>query len=372
MKITFVSNFYNHHQAFLSRKLYQLTNGEYRFVATTEVPIERRSLGYSADKDNFVIYYPESTLEALDWIDSADIVIFGSAPIYLLQNRIKEKKIVFKYSEHLLKKGFQWWKYPIRWWRWHRNNPAKAPIYMLCASAYTAGDYAKFGLFKGKTYKWGYFPECKKYENIDALMQQKDPKQILWCGRFLDWKHPDDVLTVAKRLKEENYSFHIQIIGTGEMEEELKTLIQRDGLQDVVTLLGSMPPEKVRQHMEQAGIYLFTSDRKEGWGAVLNESMNSGCAVIASCAAGSTPYLIRHGENGLSYSNCDTDALYGHIKYLLEHPKAQDKMGRAAYESIVSEWNADVAATRMVQLAQHILQVEKTPELFSNGPCSRA
>ena len=124
--------------------------------------------------------------------------------------------------------------------------------------------------------------------------------------------------------------------------------------------------------MEQSQIFLFTSDYGEGWGAVLNESMNSGCAVIASCAAGSTPYLIRHGENGLSYSNCDTDALYGHIKYLLEHPEAQNIMGRAAYESILSEWNADVAATRLVQLAECILQGDEPMELFSNGPCSRA
>jgi hypothetical protein len=37
-----------------------------------------------------------------------------------------------------------------------------------------------------------------------------------------------------------------------------------------------MPPEEVRVHMEQSNIYLFTSDFGEGWGAVLNEAMNSG------------------------------------------------------------------------------------------------
>ena len=33
--------------------------------------------------------------------------------------------------------------------------------------------------------------------------------------------------------------------------------------------------------MEQADIYLFTSDRNEGWGAVANEAMNSACAMVA-------------------------------------------------------------------------------------------
>lgn len=51
-----------------------------------------------------------------------------------------------------------------------------------------------------------------------------------------------------------------------------------------------MKASEVRSYMEKADIYLFTSDFNEGWGAVLNESMNSGCAVVASHAIGSVPF----------------------------------------------------------------------------------
>ena len=49
--------------------------------------------------------------------------------------------------------------------------------------------------------------------------------------------------------------------------------------------------------MEKSEIFLFTSDKGEGWGAVLNESMNSACAVVASHAIGSVPFLLKDGEN---------------------------------------------------------------------------
>ena len=373
MKIVFVSNFYNHHQAFISRKLFQLTEGNYRFIATAEVPQERKTLGYSSHTDNFVIQYASKSALTMEWIDTADVVVCGSAPQYLFRKRKKErKKLIFKYSEHLFKKGFQWWKYPVRWIRMHRHIPSNAPIYMLCASAYTSSDYSKMGLFKGKTYKWGYFPECKRYDDIGALIAHKNPQEILWCGRFLDWKHPDDVLTVAKRLKDENYNFHINIIGAGEMENTLKQFVLENDLSEQVSLLGSMSPEKVREHMEKSGIFLFTSDRKEGWGAVLNEAMNSACAVIASTEAGSTPYLIRHGENGLAYSSSKVDELFENAKYLLQHPEEQARLGQAAYETITTEWNADIAAERLVALATRILNGEKYPDLYSEGPCSRA
>ena len=43
------------------------------------------------------------------------------------------------------------------------------------------------------------------------------------------------------------------------------------------------------------------SGRKEGWGAVVNEAMSSGCAVVADAEAGSVPYLIENSKDGFIY-----------------------------------------------------------------------
>ncbi len=371
MNIVLVSNYYNHHQKSVCDALYNFTAGQFTFIATEQISEMRKALGYTELCAPYVVSLSQEEYnQVIPLVEASDVILIGSVPKIVLKMCISLGKPVFRYSEHLLKKGFQWWKYPYRWLRMHRDVPSAAPIYMLCASAYTADDYAKFGLFKGKTYKWGYFPECKRYANIDDIIQKKDSCEILWCGRFLDWKHPDDMLTIAKRLNEENISFHISIIGTGEMEGQLKQFISKNDLIDRVALLGSMPPEKVREHMERAGIYLFTSDRKEGWGAVLNEAMNSGCAVVAADQAGSTPYLVSRGDNGLIYPSCDTDQLYDYVKYLLDRPDEQARLGRSAYETIVAEWNAEFAAERLVNLVQRVLNGEKSPKLYGSGPCS--
>ena len=72
------------------------------------------------------------------------------------------------------------------------------------------------------------------------------------------------------------------------MQEKIK----KEKLDDCVHMLGSMSPEQVRLYMEQSQMFLFTSDRYEGWGAVLNEAMNSGCAVVASHIIGSAPSFV--------------------------------------------------------------------------------
>ena len=372
MNVIFLSNFFNHHQSALSDALWELTDGNYHFIETIPMPQARKALGYHAEQKPYVLRYQGNEERIHNMIREADVVIAGSAPEKLVRRRIKTGKLMFRYSERPLKKGLELWKYLPRLIRWHWRNPMCRPIYMLCASAYTAGDYAIFGLFRNRTYKWGYFPEAKRYENIDNLLADKDSAEILWCGRFLDWKHPDDALQAAKMLKEDGYAFKLNFIGRGEMETKLLQMVEDFDLKDCVCFLGSMKPEEVREHMERAGIYVFSSDRNEGWGAVLNESMNSGCAVVASHAIGSVPFLVQDGENGLVYESGNVKDLYEKLRYLLEHPQQQKRLGLAAYETIAGEWNAQTAAERVITLSTAILDGNKKPQIFENGPCSIA
>ena len=176
-------------------------------------------------------------------------------------------------------------------------------------------------------HRWGYFPECRVYDDFQWLQEHKNPRSLLWAGRFLDWKHPGDAVAVVHRLAAEGVDVRLQLTGAGPLEEDLRRQIGEDSR---ITLTGPMRPKQVRHCMEQAGVFLFTSDRREGWGAVVNEAMNSGCAVVASWAAGSVPYLLRDGINGLVYPSGDREALYRRLRMLLDDEDMQHRMGKAS------------------------------------------
>lgn len=367
MKWIFLSNYYTHHQSAFCRELDAITEHGFSFLETEEFSEERRHLGWRAEKDaDFVKAYEASE----DDLCGADAVILGSAPRAVILPRLHRGGLTFLYAERVFKSGYQRIKRLPRmitfWLRYGRYKN----LYLLCASAYTAHDYGIHGAFVGKSYKWGYFPETIHYK-IEDLMAKKDPARILWCGRFLDWKHPDYAIEIARRLKEDGYSFEMELIGTGAQEETLKKQVRESGLEPWVKFSGAVPPEEVRKHMELAGIYLFTSDFHEGWGAVLNESMNSGCAVVASHAIGAVPYLVKHRENGLIYQNGDVADLYEKVKYLLDHPVEQRRLGTKAYRTITDLWNGELAAQRLLRLAQEI-QNHGSCELYDDGPCSAA
>lgn len=380
MRITFYSNFLTHHQVPFCLEMQKRYGEKFKFIATLKIPDERLKLGYKdLDHDyDFVLRAYENKEEyqkALDLAIESDIVIMGStdSDIYI-QERLKQDKLTFRYRERVFKDGmiktFLNRKKRRDIYIKHTKPRKNKNLYMLCASAYGANDFAKLGVYKNKIYKWGYFPVNNKYD-IDKLIEEKEKNEIieiLWAGRFIEWKHPEYVIKIAKKLKEENIKAHIKMLGTGELVDLIERLIEEYKLEDYVELIGAVPSDKVKDYMEKANIFLFTSGRQEGWGVVLNESLNAGCAVVANKYIGSVPFLIRNKENGIIAKNFDE--FYSALKLLLNDKELRMKIGKNAYKTIDKEWNCINAVNNLEKLFSSI--INSTELEVKEGPASKA
>lgn len=380
MKIAFFSNYLTHHQIPFCEEMRKLPGVEFTFVSTMEMEEDRKTGGWVLEKEYAyelkAWLSEEAHQQALALAAQSDVMLIGSAPEIYVKHRMANhpNPLTLRYSERIYKGG-----------RWRVLSPRGAiirlqtyfryirkPLYMLCASAYTAGDLAMLGSYLGRCFRWGYFPETKHYDDVDGLIAAKKPASILWVARFLELKHPEYAVEVARRLREDGYSFTLNMIGNGEEEESIRELISQNDLSDCVYLLGSMKPEEVRRYMEESEIFLFTSDRNEGWGAVLNESMNSACAVVASHAIGSVPFLLQNGENGLVYKSGNVDDLYCKVKSLLCDAEKRKRLARNAYVTITEEWNAENAAKKLLGLCEELL-VRRIPCFpYDRGVCGKA
>ena len=381
MKVVFVSNYYNHHQAPFSKAISSQPEVEYHFIETGVMSEERRKLGYGlSEYPSFVIrkeQFEADKASVQELIDKADLAIVGSASDDFIISRLKANKITFKYSERLYRNGLKIKTVPraaMGAWR-HHGRFQKYPLYMLCASAFTAADCAKFGNYINRTYRWGYFPAINQLNEEELFNKKHTGKKasILWAGRLIRWKHPDASILIADKLKKQGYSFDLNIIGNGELESELKSLIEELNLNDCVHMLGSMKPEMVQMYMAESDIFLFTSDFNEGWGAVLNESMGNGCAVVASHAIGSVPFLVKNNDNGLVYHSENNGELFQCVKLLIDDPNYRLSIAKNAYHTIHDLWSADIAAKRLLELYAKLLNDHgNTCILYSDGPCSPA
>lgn len=378
MKIVFISNALDHIQMPLCDEFYLQTEGNFHYVAMTQSSGIRSDIT-SADINRTKAYVirpyegKEQEQAAKKVIHEADAVILGTAPEEYIADRMQENKLTFRYMERLYKTPFTLSNTPRRIVSafLHHSRYQKKELHLLCAGAYAACDHEIFGNYRNKRYVWGYFPAFRE-QNVEELLTRKKNKnivEIIWVGRFVGLKHPEQVICLAEYLKKCKIHFHINMIGYGEMLEECKNIVRREGLLEV-DILGSKRPSEVRDYMDKADILLFTSDREEGWGAVVNEGMNSLCAVVASAAAGVSPYLVHDGENGFLYDCKNQDSLNRKVKKLIMNEQFRVQIAKRGYQTVRDFWNPKNAVASFIKLTTSILQQQQNP--VKEGPCSPA
>jgi len=360
MKITMISNYINHHQIPFSQALYEKEGVEYIFIQTEPMEEERIRMGWGLDPKSLpyvkLLYEEEAACRQL--IDECDMLLVGWMEREdIIKARLEADKLTIRMSERLYREG-QYKAISPRGLIRKYNDHTKyrnGNVYLLCFGAYVASDFNIVRAYPNKMYRFGYFPETRVYEG-ESLFAKKpslDTVHIVWAGRFMPLKHPEFVLRLAKDLKEAGHTFHIHFVGGGELEEELLRQREEWNLTEEITMYGFMSPEKVREIMEQSHIHLFTSNYLEGWGAVVNEAMNSGCAEVANSEVGAAPFLIRHKENGLIYKEGSYEDLRACVFSLFENKELITEYGKAAYETIVSEWNAENAAAQLLRFYEN-------------------
>lgn len=388
MTLTFISNYINHHQIPFCDACFRELSEDFHFIQTSPMEEERIAMGWHTDGTKLpyvsCLYEEEETCRRL--IMDSDILLAGWTDREdLIGERLQAGKITIRVSERLYREG-QWKavspKGLIRKYQDHTRY-RKKPVYLLCAGAYVPSDFHIVRAYPDKMYRWGYFPETIHYteEEWQNLKEEKGTLHIVWAGRFIPLKHPEYMITLAKRLMEkkelwsaesgnEFTDFHIHMAGGGEMEEQLKAMAKDAEIFQKMTFYGFMQPEDVRKIMEKSHIHVFTSNQLEGWGAVVNEGMNSGCAEVVNAQVGAAPYLISHGENGLVYPDNDSEKMIEEVIYLITHKEERKQMGRKAYETITSLWNAEHAAKELVRFAEGVLLGKVKPA--KEGPLSPA
>ena len=120
-----------------------------------------------------------------------------------------------------------------------------------------------------KTQQLVYFPEnsmriteseIKDQAYIEDKYNYLDRKIIecIWCGSLFDGKMPGMLLDIVAHLKNKE-RIHINIVGGGYMEEYLKERINKEGLDNCITLCGMVHRDIVKEYFKKSYIHLLTS-----------------------------------------------------------------------------------------------------------------
>lgn len=179
------------------------------------------------------------------------------------------------------------------------------------------------------------------------------PFTILCIGTLHEVKGQAVLVDACRELRDAGIVVRCRFIGDGPDEAALQARIDAGGLSGTVTLDGRRTRAEVIELLASADVLIApsvptASGKREGIPVVLMEAMACGLPVIASRLSG-IPELVEDGVSGILVTPGDASAVAGAIRRLVDDPATRARMGAAARERVVRDFDLMTNARTIVE-----------------------
>ncbi len=172
----------------------------------------------------------------------------------------------------------------------------------------------------------------------DFSRRMSRPLQVLTVGRLTHKKaHADTIKAVGRCQSPVN----LKVIGSGELDRELK-ILARNNPKNEVLFLGAQPHSMVQKAISKSDVFILPSvtaenGEKEGIPVALMEAMARGAIVISTKHSGISE-LVVNGETGFLVEENDPDAIARLIDEIVHCKYDLPAIRRRAYRHIQAEF----------------------------------
>ncbi len=177
---------------------------------------------------------------------------------------------------------------------------------------------------------------------------KRDKNMILAVTRFTDQKRIDYLISAFAMVAERHDSAHLEIYGSGPLQEKTEAQIGEFGLQKRVTIHEPVPQRDLREVYSKAGMVVLNSFQ-EGFGLALTEGMLCGAPVIGTASGGITD-IIKHNERGILVELDNSSALADAIMQLLTDDAMRNRLAEAGHKFALETYASDPLATRFSEI----------------------
>lgn len=214
-------------------------------------------------------------------------------------------------------------------------------------------DYERAKKFKAKRvfYIPGIGVDCEKFAPIEKIRIEKrrelglsdDTIVLLSIGELIKRKNHETALNAIAKLKNRNFNY--LICGKGELENRLKELSVKLGIDKNVRFLGFR--NDIPEICIAADVFVFPS-YQEGLPVSVMEAMSAGLPVVCSSIRGNTD-LIENGKGGFLHPAEDISGFTKSIDILIENHEVRKRMGRVNLEN-VRNYDKKVVKQKMMSI----------------------
>jgi len=178
----------------------------------------------------------------------------------------------------------------------------------------------------------------------------------IFCAALLCKRKNQIALVKALgRLRDQGVDANLRLAGAAADETyagALRRCVSDCGLDERVTLLGSLDAGQIRNELSHAAVFSLVS-LEEGSPMGIEEAMAAGIPVVTSNRCG-MPYMVRHGESGYLVNPEDPEDIAHRLAQLLASGELRSKMGRAGRRIAEDRFHPARVAQRTAEVYREI------------------
>lgn len=179
--------------------------------------------------------------------------------------------------------------------------------------------------------------ELNEFKDREKNMQSMS---FLYVGYLRNSKGLDTLMDFILILVSNNENFSFNIVGIGDMFDELDDFIKKHKLDDKVNLLGRIDNrEKLYNLMKNSDLFFFPS-LSEGSPRVVIEAMSQGLPVL-STPVGSLPSTFVDGNEILFFDFKDASKAYLQVIKCKKNPELLNKIALNAHKRIIDDFTIE-------------------------------
>jgi colanic acid/amylovoran biosynthesis glycosyltransferase len=217
----------------------------------------------------------------------------------------------------------------------------------------------KLGCDAQKVVVHGSGIDCSRFPYQERNPDAKGKIRIATTGRLIEKKGIEYGIRAVAQVSRIYENIEYNIIGDGELKENLLQLIQSLNLNCKVNLLGWKTQPEIIKILEQTDIFIAPSvtakdGNQDAPVNTLKEAMLMGLPVIAT-AHGGIPELVKDGISGFLVPERDAHAIAEKLTYLIEHPEVWSAMGHAGRNYVETNYDINKLNDELVQIYRQVI-----------------
>jgi glycogen(starch) synthase len=209
-----------------------------------------------------------------------------------------------------------------------------------------------------------YNPDRINPQDISTLRQNygitPDETMLLFVGRLVKVKGADTLVQAMPNVLQEFPHVKLVLLGVGDMEADIRRMMQDFGLQKKVILRNEFVSEEERIVHYAASDAVVLPSLYEPFGIVCTEAMSMAKPVVVGARGtnGMKEQVIPSGEHqcGWHINPYDTADISWGIKQALKSKERRIKMGDNARKQVIQKFNWDIIAQRTSEIYKEFIK----------------